>query len=460
MNSVTQELANFAVETKFEELSHEAVHEAKRVLLDCIGCAFAGLTTDKGKFSVELARRLGGPPESTILGVGDKVSACSAAFSNGELINALDYDVGMIPPGHSSPCVVPASLALAEYVSASGKELILAIVLGHEISGRLGSALTDLVEGVIEDSGGISVVLPPVFGYGLHVFGGTASAGKILKLDNKKMANAFGIAGYAAPVPAMVKWYKSPPAAMTKYASTGWISQVGVTSALLAEIGYTGDTTVLDGEYGFWRFFCSDKDKWKPNKVTDGLGETWRFHSGTLFYKPYPCCGILRNVLDGFIKIIDENNLMPEDIETIRILSLPLIEEPIWLSKDIRTHIDAQFSAPFNFAVAAHRIKIGAEWQALHIVKDPKIKEFMEKVSVGSRNILDGWLVEVEAKGKLFREESAYALHGMTDAELVAKFENNASRILPWPRIDRVIKLSLELETVENISELMDCIAL
>ena len=123
MSSLTQELAKFAAEIKFEDLPQTVVHEAKRVLLDSIGCALAGIAVDKGKIPVELARRSGGSPESSIIGVGGKVSCSNAAFANGELINALDYDTILVPPGHVTPYVIPAPLAVAESVGASGSFL-------------------------------------------------------------------------------------------------------------------------------------------------------------------------------------------------------------------------------------------------------------------------------------------------------------------------------------------------
>ena len=181
--TVTTEIADFITHAKFDDLPQAAVHEAKRVLLDSIGCAIAGLTTDKGKLSVQLARRLGGPPESTVIGVGGKISSTNAAFANGELINALDWDAGVVPPGHSTPCVVAASLALAESIGASGKELVLAMALGHEISGRLGSVLTDLQEPAAE---GPVPILPPVHGYSMHSLGAAAAAGKILNLTVRR----------------------------------------------------------------------------------------------------------------------------------------------------------------------------------------------------------------------------------------------------------------------------------
>jgi len=93
MSNLTQELASFAVDTKYEDLPVSVVHEAKLLLLDSIGCALAAITTDKGKMSLALARRLGGPPESSIIGMGGKVSCSSAALANGELICTLDFDV-------------------------------------------------------------------------------------------------------------------------------------------------------------------------------------------------------------------------------------------------------------------------------------------------------------------------------------------------------------------------------
>ena len=99
MSSLSQELAKFVIETKFDDLPEDVVHEGKRSLLDSIGSAIAGVTIDKGKIAVTVVKRLGGPQESSIIGVGDRVSCSNAAFANGELVNGLDYDaVPHIPP--------------------------------------------------------------------------------------------------------------------------------------------------------------------------------------------------------------------------------------------------------------------------------------------------------------------------------------------------------------------------
>ena len=464
--NITRELVEFITAVRFEDLPKEVVHEAKRVLLDSVGCGLAGMYTDKGKFSIQLARRLNGKPESTIIGTGDMVSCTNAAFANGELINALDMDAIMYP-GHISPYVIPGPLAVAESMGASGKDLLLAIALGHEISGRLGESLRGSKKYVKEDSGG-RVVISDVNGLGFCIFGGTAGLGKILKLDYGKMLHAIGIAGHICPVPALGKWQNTaPPSAMTKYLSAGWLGEAEITAVFLAEIGYIGDIDVLDGEYGFWKFFASDK--WRPDILMKKLGEEWRFLK--ISYKPYPCCRLMHSGLDSFIKIVEENKLMPEEIEKVTLLLDPLTDKPLWHNRDIKTHVDAQFSVPYVFAVAAHRIRSGVDWQSPSTITNPDIRGFMNKVSFQPHPQFDEIMlkgrmsslskVEVVSRGRTFSEEkgwmkgdSAPEEARMTDEELEQKFRNNAHGVPAADRIDKIVNLIFGLDKVEDVRKL------
>ena len=139
--TITQELAQFAVETKWDDLPESVVQEIKKVLMEHIGVAIAALSTDKGRHMVTLGRRLGGTKESSILGTNEKVSCTNAALVNGELMITLDYQANM-SFGHDGTFIVPSALAIAESVDVSGKELILALAVGHEISSRLARAAT------------------------------------------------------------------------------------------------------------------------------------------------------------------------------------------------------------------------------------------------------------------------------------------------------------------------------
>lgn len=453
--STTSVLARFVAEARFEDLPESAVHEARRLLIDSIGCAFAGLTSAKGRLALRLAQRLGGTAESVIWGARGKVSATNAAFANGESINALDWDAGGVPPGHSTPCVIPACFALAETCGASGRDLLLAIVLGHEISGRLGGVLTGLEEWVADSA---VPQLPPVHGYSLHAIGAAAASARVLGLDRVETAWAFGIGAYFAPVPAMVKWYKTVPAAMTKYGATGWIAQAGVTAALLAQSGYTGDATVLDGEHGFWRFSGSAREKWQTERLLEGLGQRWFLgQPHSIFYKHYPFCGLCHTEMDDFLEILRQQALRPEEIDSVRILCDPLIEEPIWVNTRIRTHVDAQFSVPFAFAVAAYGTRIGPEWQSEALLRDERIGAFMSRVTMATH---PGGLrrIEVRARGQCYNVERRAQMPVMSDAQLIEKFERNAALQLPAATVKAILKQVLELETLADITELARCL--
>lgn len=289
MDSLTKELVGFVTETKFDDLPGKVVHETKRVFLDSIGCAIAAThsaPTRRGKICTELAHRLGGPPESTILGTSTKVSCINAAFANGELINALDYDA--LFGVHIPPFVIPAPLALAESTSASGKDLILSIALGHEVARRLQMATPPPYGPIQSGPERGKLVFAPVSGHGTAVFGAVLGAAKILNLSPEKMANAIGIAGYAGPPSIFRKWVDSPPPCrMTKYGPPGFTAEVGVRSALLADMGYSGDTHIFEGEYCYWRF--SGFQEWNTVKVLEGLGSTWKCLE--ISYKRYPTGG-------------------------------------------------------------------------------------------------------------------------------------------------------------------------
>lgn len=457
MKDFTEEVARFVAEAKFEDLPPEVVHEAKRVLLDSIGCAIAGITTDKGKIAIRLARRLGGLPESSIIGIGDKSSCSHAAFANGELINALDYDA----ISHIPPFVIPPPLALAESAGSSGKDLILATVLAQEIGKRISLALSSMISRLSEDA-----QAPPVHGNGQEcIFGGAVGAGKVLNLEWEKMSHALGLAGAYCPVPSARKWSDTSPMSMVKYAPAGWLCSAAVTVALLAEMGFTGDTTVFDGDYGFWRFYGSEK--WDPNLVMNKLGKEWLFIN--VQYKPYACCRFLHSQLDCFISIIEKNSLRPEEIESVKSLSFPYFTSSP--PKEVLNQIDAQFCQTYVFAAAAHRVKIGADWQDLQTIKNPDIREFMKRVTVGvypeaveaKRKEWRKWLskVEVVARGRTFTEERTYAKgtsftdFRATDEDLLEKFRGNASKVLTEDKTEKASRMLFDLEKLENVRELM-----
>jgi 2-methylcitrate dehydratase PrpD len=462
MRKISDDLVNFIIKTEYADLPPDVIHEAKRSLLDALGCAVGGIATDKGKIAVSLSKRLGGPQESTIMGVGDKVSCTNAAMANGELINGLDFDA----ISHIHPFAIPPALAMAESTKASGKDLILSTVLAQEIAKRFVLALSNMLAKLTEEAR-----TPDVFGNSNEtIFGATAGAAKILGVSKEEMAHSLGIAAYLCPLPVCRDWEDTTPKSMIKYISAGWVCQASVTAALLAKEGYTGNPHVFDGEYGFARFYGAER--WAPEMIVDGLGEQWRFME--MAYKPYPCCRFFHAQLDAFVSILEENKLLPDEIESVRTYGLPFVANAA--PYDVQTQVDVQFSLPFVFSAAAHGVKASAAWQDWGTIRDPKIRSFMNKVTMIAdpkameikRKDPKSWpaKVEVAARGTTFRAETMYAKGtnftemNASDEKLVQKFHINAERLLPENKIDRAVECIFGLDEVEDVTKLTTLLAL
>ena len=184
MPTIVETLAEFSAASSYGALPGEVAHETKRLVLDSLGCALAAINEPKGRIGIATAALIGGGGEATILGVGKRSSIFGAAFANGELINALDYDA-ILPPGHVSPYVIPGALAVAETNGATGADLITALAIAHEISNRVGKAMDYLRD--IKDDG---MDTPKVYGYASTVFGATAAIMRVKRLDKGLIADS------------------------------------------------------------------------------------------------------------------------------------------------------------------------------------------------------------------------------------------------------------------------------
>jgi 2-methylcitrate dehydratase PrpD len=454
------ELEKFVVETRYEDLPAAVVHYTKFLLMDSIGCALAGLSTDPSKMSVALARQMGGPSVASILGMSDKVSTVCAAFVNGDLIRSIDY-CAMLPGGHQPAFIIPPSLALAEATGVSGKELIEAVALGFEFTSRVSSALGGVPFTFAPDG---TFVQPKRIGrIPATILGATAAAGKIRHLDQGKMANALGTASHLGQGSGGVVFMCSPHRTMQKWGYAGWQNMGAMMAVSLAESGYTGDIEIFDPENNI------GYEEYQPDKLNKDLGKTWTF--ARVNYKPYPCCRVLHTPLDCFISIIEQNKILPEEISVVKVYTHPHVNYPVFTNRELNNIVDIQYSIPYVIALAAYRIRVGVEWQDWDTVRDPKIVAFTGKViSYTHPEFGKQWIshpgsylskVEVAARGKTFSEERIFSKgtpgteFAMTDKELEAKFRHNACRVLTGAKIEGAVNALLNLEKLSSVSELI-----
>jgi 2-methylcitrate dehydratase PrpD len=405
------------------------------------------------------------------LGTKERVSSALAAFANGELMHATDH-CPLLPPAHITPFVTSAPLALSEAKRVSGKTLITAVALAHEVASRVGLSLDPMR---VTTGGPIA----QAWGLGFDQFGATAGAAKILDLAETPALNALGLAGYIAPVPSHNKFLSTPRGGgMAKYGSAGWTAQGGVTAALLADLGYQGDRTILDGEFGFWAMTGSKR--FDSQAIVAGLNENWKILR--VMYKRWPCAGNLQAPLGALTKLVAEHDLKPGEIERILIKNegqglLPRFQYP-----NIDHHVDTQTNLAYNIALVAHRVAVSSDWQSERYINDFSIRTLMEKVVIEGYEkanemrhqelVVEGrsyierrpCFVEVSARGAKFTEEVEYAYwlsmdnpqYRATDEDLIRKFRANAGLTLSTHQVDRAVEKIMGIEELTEVEALFE----
>jgi 2-methylcitrate dehydratase PrpD len=399
---------------------------------------------------------MGGKPESTLLAVGGKCSSAVAAFANAELMNGLDMDA----VSHIPPIVFPALMAVAEAKKVSGKDFLAALTVSQEVSKRIGLGL------------GAMGAKPEVSGNSNeYIIGAALGCSLLLGLDEDRIRQAMGIAAYYCSLPVNRDWEKTEPKSMIKYVPVSWLAQGGVQAAKLAALGYTGNPYALDSEFGFSKFYIC-KDVWEPEKVLNGIGETWLFPN--YHYKPYPCCTITHSSLDSFSALQEKHHFAPDEISEIRNYSQKFVAHPDQYL--ITNQVDLQFSIPYCIALIAMGYKPGPAWQDKKALTDPALHKLMRKVKIEVapeameyRKKYPGSMysrVEVDARGQTFVEETVF-IKGtnntgfpFTDEEFVDMYRTCSSYILPDIKIERSIDMLWHLEDLPSLDVLMENLSL
>ncbi len=273
----TRQLAAFAATLAYEHLPNDVVDVAKRLILDTLGTAWAATTLGAGCAEVvAVMGALGGKPESTIIGSGARVSAQNAAFANGALAHALNYDAIGDETGHTGVVALTPALAMAEACApVSGRRLIAASVAASEITARLSLANVRAGHHLSK-----RVLAGQFFGY----LGAAAGAGSILGLDAAKMHSAFGLALMQVAGSRQVVIGGDPPA---KAIYGAYPNGAGVLAALLARAGLEAEIDAVEGQAGV--FGLATDGRYDAASLTDGLGERFAFVNAQ--FKPWAVSG-------------------------------------------------------------------------------------------------------------------------------------------------------------------------
>jgi 2-methylcitrate dehydratase PrpD len=336
--SVEQTLVSHLTRTQYRDLPDVAVERARIAILDILGVGLAGTARAEVRPVVDLVLEFGGRPDSVVFGTGTKVPATHAALANGTLARAWDFDdIFKLSPaaGHASVNIVPAALAMAERESSTtGADLLAAIAIAQDLFCRLSLATRTEAN----ETGRYCQ---------FAIFAPTAAAGRLLRMDEARLAHSLGIA-YAQVGGEMQKYQTS---ALTIAVQNGFIPMSGIMSALLAARGITGARDMLTGHHGFFKVFEPDHDlSW----LTRDLGV--RYMGPDLSIKAYPCCSCSHTAIEAALHLANAHDLRPEDIEAVQIGVNRAAYDSTCVPHDIKWNPTStsyrQFSVPYAVAAA------------------------------------------------------------------------------------------------------------
>ncbi|MBI4321444.1 MAG: MmgE/PrpD family protein [Chloroflexi bacterium] len=446
-------LASNVVNTTYQDLPREVIEITKKSILDTVGVILAASGIGEGcQQIVELVKEDGGREESSILGFGGKVPACAAAFANGAMSHAVDYD-DVIDLGdyHATAPTLPAAIAITERVGGiSGKEFITAAALGVDVMGRLalGAKMPTKVERPNWHPS-------PVLG----AFGSAAGAGKLLGLDTSKMVDAFGHALHQA---SGTRQIGSSPGSPMRGLCNAFGARAGVLSATLAQRGITGTKDSLESKYGFFNvYFNGDYDR---DALVEDLGK--RFEGINISFKAWPCARHTHPFVDATLSIVREHDVRPDDVVEIVASYGKLSQgfsQPLEALKKPKSMMDAKLSSPFTIAVAAAKRRAILCDFTEEGRNDTKTLELADKVVPRlDPQLLEGpvmlGVVKIRTRtGAVFskRVEHPYGhpANPIPMQDLVEKFRDCASysaKPLPKENIDKAIDLVTNLEEVAD----------
>jgi 2-methylcitrate dehydratase len=458
--TVAREIAKYASGLSFDALPNEVVHEAKRAVLDALGCAIGAYPGEACRIIRDLVQDLGGPRESTIIGSGLKTSCLNAILANGVMLRYLDFNdtyaihLGIHMTGGHPGEVIPAALALGEREHSKGLDVITAIVIGYELSARLmhslvspsATAPTIEAKGWNGDTRGI-FVMPVV-------------AGKLLGLNEEQMEHAIGISGSHNMILGIVDTH-GESYSMTKSLRFPRTAYGGTMAALMAKKGFTGPTRVIEGNKGFVHTVMGGD--FNAEKLTE---PTKKFKILDTIYKSVAADAGTHGHLTAALQLVKKHDIRPEDVAEVKITAPSRCVEHTGdpVKRFPTTKESADHSSYYLTAIAIIDRKVGPDQFTPKKLSDPRIREMIDKISMEADPSLDhvgrGGITEIRTKqGNVFRQRVEYPkgdpLNPMTDEELEDKFREMAEKFMTKRQIEKTIATIHDMEKLDDTNKLM-----
>lgn len=434
--NMTEMIARFVRETRFEDLPSQTIANAKTAFLDWLGVTVGGSLHPASLLLRNTLFEFRGPAQATIVGHGEQTDVLTAALLNGYFSHVLDYDdvhLGLI--GHPSAPVFPAVLALSEWKDVGGKDFICAFVLGVEVECRLGEAVN-----------------PNHYNRGWHStstlghFGAAVGASKILGLDTTSVVHALGTAGTQAA------GLRQVFGTMCKALHPGKAATNGLLAAILAEKGFTSSEAIIDGQKGFTSVLS---DEYDPNALVHNLGQDWKVDQ--IIFKRHASCYRTHAVIECTLALRKRLGDGIDRIRSIHCKVPPLAWDVAGILMP-ENALEAKFSQPFCMAVALLTGQAVEAQFTRENVQNHLVKKLIEQTTVEVLPHLRSTEAAVEVilqDGTTVHEqvdtENMYPPEEGIPSELISKFRGLMPDSAAGEEVDTLIESIVALEGARDM---------
>jgi 2-methylcitrate dehydratase PrpD len=438
--NTTKQFGDFLARFRFEDLSERAVHEARRGLIDWVGCALAGSTHPTIDKLLAVLSAISGKPQASVLGRKRKLGLMEAALANGQAGHMLDYDdthMGGVVL-HTSGPILAALFPLIELGGVSGRDFICAYAAGFEAGVRVGQSAPGHHAGGWHLTGTLGSIAAG------------AAAARLLHLDAPRMIHALGIAATQAA------GMQQNRGTMCKSFHAGKAASNGLLAALLAEQGFDSTDEMIEGRRGFCRIYS---DKAAPDLVLEELGTRWEIARNG--HKPYACGVVLHPALDAMVALRGTRVRTPAEIERVELSVHPFAVRITGLT-DPATGLQSKFSIYHAAAVAYLDGCAGiaqftderaamADVVALRGKIEARIDEALAKDQATATLIVAGG-ERIEAR---VAHASGTVENPMSDRAIEDKFMANAAPVIGEDRARQVAAAAWSLDGLEDMRDIV-----
>ncbi len=444
--AVTELLAHFVTEHPSRGWSDAVEDQAHRTFANWVGCAIGPSRHETVEAALTAIQELQPSAQASVLGRQEKLDIASAALLNGISSHTWDFDDTHLKTIiHPAGPVAPAALALAEHLNLSGRDLIDALVLGVEVSCRVGNA-----------------IYPDHYDRGWHITGTTgmlgsaAACSRLLGLDAVRTQMALGIAA-SQPIGLREQF-----GTMTKPFHPGGAARVGLMSALMAKHGYNASKRALEAPRGLLQVF-SDKTDWA--EITQGLGSlestaSWEIALNT--YKPFACGIVIHPAIDGCVQLRNQHGVKPEDVAKLQIKVHTLVLE-LTGKKTPATGLEGKFSVYHSCAAGLLYGQAGEHEYTDEVVNRPEVLALRAKVDA----VVDERIHEAGAEltltttdGREIRVVVEHAVGSlqrpMDNAQLRAKFAGQSEPVLGAAKTALAWDLAMNMAQCGDLREFIE----